>query len=400
MPLTHAMNRDLAAMSQSVSSHSRPTPQAEPSDAAVSNLASSNLGFDLDQPITADSMAQNATDLMNLLFAEVDRTLEHGDMQPIEPVEPGTETDESFNAGEIAGLESTMAALLSSQLSSFTPRVLPRDLMPTFEPELQPEIGESESSLDAELEPSTTPQAYPSGRGSLWLVALCGSLLLSIGILSFLYRTQVSGLWLMLLETYRPAPVTVSSGDATAANQSKQHADFLDYLKRSLERLSRHAAMPPSPQAVPSAIVSPSANPAERVYVPIYPTAISPAAAPAQLSPVTTAQTSERSGQRASQGTAQSSQTAKPLPSLRSASSQPSVAAVPNIEVATNHTLIGVLELGERSAALFDVSGTPTRIEIGEQIGSSGWTLVSISNQEAIVRRNGEVRSIYVGQKF
>jgi Tfp pilus assembly protein PilP len=64
------------------------------------------------------------------------------------------------------------------------------------------------------------------------------------------------------------------------------------------------------------------------------------------------------------------------------------------------HTLVGVLELGDRSAALFDIAGNTQRVYVGESIGSSGWTLVSITNQEAIVRRNGDVRSIYVGQQF
>ena len=405
MPLTHAMNRDLAAMSQSVSSQSRSTLQAEPSDAMLPKLASADLRFDLNQPITADKMAQNATDLMNLLFAEVDQTLEGEDVGSIEP---SAEATESLGADEISGLEATMAALLSSQLVSFAPKVSPRDLMPTFEPEAE----ESEPSLEVALEPPTTPQtASRSNGGSLWFVTLCGSLLLSLGILSFLYRAQVSGLWLTLLETYRPAPATVANsaakGDSSAttanttANQPPEQADFLVYLKRSLERLSRHAELPPSPVASPSVIVSPATSPGERVYVPIYPTVISPAPAPAQGS---TAQPAQRSApgssQTRSQTTSPGSQSAKPLPSVSPANPLPSVAAVPNIETATNHTLIGVLELGERSAALFDVNGTPKRIEVGDQIGSSGWTLVSISNQEAIVRRNGEVRSIYVGQKF
>jgi Tfp pilus assembly protein PilP len=61
---------------------------------------------------------------------------------------------------------------------------------------------------------------------------------------------------------------------------------------------------------------------------------------------------------------------------------------------------VGLLESGENSAALFDVDGVTQRFKIGESIGASGWTLVSVANQEAVVRRNGEVRSVYVGQKF
>jgi hypothetical protein len=62
--------------------------------------------------------------------------------------------------------------------------------------------------------------------------------------------------------------------------------------------------------------------------------------------------------------------------------------------------LEGLLELGKKSAALFSIEGVTHRINTGENIGSSGWTLVEVSKGEAIIRRNGEVRSIYPGQKL
>ncbi|MCC5636175.1 hypothetical protein LC593_09945 [Nostoc sp. CHAB 5844] len=71
-----------------------------------------------------------------------------------------------------------------------------------------------------------------------------------------------------------------------------------------------------------------------------------------------------------------------------------------NPQPAPSHTLEGLLELGNKSAALFQVDGVTRRINVGETIGSSGWTLVEVNNGEAIVRRNGEVRSIYTGQKL
>ena len=71
-------------------------------------------------------------------------------------------------------------------------------------------------------------------------------------------------------------------------------------------------------------------------------------------------------------------------------------ASVPAIK----HTLMGVLVLGDKSAAIFEVNGASRRIHVGESIASSGWILVEVRNDEAIVRRNGEVRSIYVGQEF
>lgn len=72
------------------------------------------------------------------------------------------------------------------------------------------------------------------------------------------------------------------------------------------------------------------------------------------------------------------------------------VASVP----VSSHILEGLLELGEQSAALFKVNGVTRRIQKGESIGASGWTLVEVANGKALIRRNGEVRSIFAGQKF
>ncbi|MBW4670510.1 MAG: hypothetical protein KME60_24605 [Cyanomargarita calcarea GSE-NOS-MK-12-04C] len=64
------------------------------------------------------------------------------------------------------------------------------------------------------------------------------------------------------------------------------------------------------------------------------------------------------------------------------------------------HELQGVLDLPGKSAALFKIDGATRRIDVGEGIGASGWTLVEVTKDEAVVRRNGEVRSIFAGQKF
>ncbi|HEY9727934.1 MAG TPA: hypothetical protein V6D50_15910 [Chroococcales cyanobacterium] len=88
------------------------------------------------------------------------------------------------------------------------------------------------------------------------------------------------------------------------------------------------------------------------------------------------------------------------LPSVPSRSVVPNSPATQASAPIAGYTLVGLLESGENSAALFDVDGVTQRFKIGEAIGASGWTLVSVANQEAVVRRNGEVRSVYVGQKF
>ena len=79
----------------------------------------------------------------------------------------------------------------------------------------------------------------------------------------------------------------------------------------------------------------------------------------------------------------------------------PSIKELASVSVASpDHILRGLLELGEKSAALFEINGISRQIEIGENIGSSGWKLVDIEKGKAIIRRNGEVRSIFTGYKF
>jgi Tfp pilus assembly protein PilP len=73
-----------------------------------------------------------------------------------------------------------------------------------------------------------------------------------------------------------------------------------------------------------------------------------------------------------------------------------SLRTIPNY----THTLVGVLELGDRSAALFEINGVARRIYVGESIGASGWMLVKVAEGEATMRRNGEIRSVFVGEQF
>ncbi|MEM6451392.1 MAG: hypothetical protein AAF703_13885 [Cyanobacteria bacterium P01_D01_bin.105] len=75
-------------------------------------------------------------------------------------------------------------------------------------------------------------------------------------------------------------------------------------------------------------------------------------------------------------------------------------AAITDTTPTSEHVLVGVLNLGSRSAALFNIEGTSQRAYVGDRIGVSDWTLVSINGQDVQVRRKGEVRSIYIGQRF
>ncbi|MFM6203543.1 MAG: hypothetical protein ACKPE1_31175, partial [Dolichospermum sp.] len=62
--------------------------------------------------------------------------------------------------------------------------------------------------------------------------------------------------------------------------------------------------------------------------------------------------------------------------------------------------LEGILESNDKSVALFNIDGITRGINVGENIGSTGWILIEVTNGEAIVRRHGEKRSIYTGQRL
>lgn len=67
---------------------------------------------------------------------------------------------------------------------------------------------------------------------------------------------------------------------------------------------------------------------------------------------------------------------------------------------APSYTLIGVLDLGDRSTAMIDINGSVQSIGLGKAINNTGWVLSRVSQQEIILKRGKETKTIFVGQKF
>ncbi|MCA6572199.1 MAG: hypothetical protein IM537_12010 [Pseudanabaena sp. M57BS1SP1A06MG] len=86
--------------------------------------------------------------------------------------------------------------------------------------------------------------------------------------------------------------------------------------------------------------------------------------------------------------------------------SNPSAIAKPNSTFTQaaapmpSYTLIGVLDLGDRSTAMFDMNGSVQSVGLGKVIGNTGWTLARVSQQEVVAKRGKETKTIFVGQKF
>jgi len=172
------------------------------------------------------------------------------------------------------------------------------------------------------------------------------------------------------------------------------------------------AARPPVPAPSPAArLPVPAPSPAARLPVPSAtarpPVPVrSPAARPpvpvpssAARLPVPVPSATARPSAPAPSRAARPSAPASPQAVAPTSTAIPTSQAELSPASAPRYTLVG-LQTGDRPVCLFDIDGVTQRINLGEPIGSSGWTLVAVTNEEAIIRRNGEVRSIYPGQKF
>lgn len=242
------------------------------------------------------------------------------------------------------------------------------------------------------------------------------------------------GLWIINRSAPEPGWLfSLSKEAAAAALPSRSEQAFLEYLGQSLEVISARdqvgtqvAAVSPIPTGSETAAkvsalpvlpgVKPPTSPVERVFVPVY----------------QNGQKNGQTAQNASQPTARlsvslpvvpappaTSRTASPAPRLPAASAplpspggssgvttavaptNSATAALRDVTPAADHVLVGVMNLGDRSAAMFDIDGgSSQRAYVGDRIGLSSWTLVTVNGQDVVVRRDGEVRSIYIGQSF
>ena len=307
-----------------------------------------------------------AEDLMDEIFNDVDRVLAGEDTEIYaDPIDQSQDSSTLLSHGTV-----TVPAM-----------IVPMTASPSVEPSATASIAESEArrAEDAQTDTSSGASTTPTGR---WRKLALGAVWVSV--------ITAEGAWWMRQQSTLQTVVAPVTSPAPAVSQE---VAFGEYLKRSLrviggERSAQTETQ--SPSAIATVPEQPNAanrtasgqnsnNVIERVFVPL----LQPGANSNQTTP--------------SNGVNLPS---LPAPNTATSEQSDSTALVPNIANSNTYELVGVLELGERSAALFEVNGSSQRVYIGETIGSSGWSIVSISNEEVVVRRNGEVRSIYIGQQF
>ena len=215
------------------------------------------------------------------------------------------------------------------------------------------------------------------------IVFLCSCAYL-LGVAGWVYQTRVS------------SPEQVVQGNI--------HRSIISYMGRSLQAIE--PPQPPQPAQTPQKTlpvppvkplptitavpVTPKISTPNPPPVPPQPAAATPSPAPPSTVPVLP---------KAPVVTPPPVAASPKAPSTPVLTAKAPVPPPPTIQTPA-YRLVGLVELGDRSVALININNVTQRVAIGETIGASGWTLEAVTAQSVALNRNGEKRSLYVGQDF
>jgi hypothetical protein len=239
----------------------------------------------------------------------------------------------------------------SSVDSARTPYSTDRSRTAEYSHSQQPPIYPPQRSLSAgeapPVEQPTPATSKPNRSMPLWLKALLGIGITSIAagsILTWLVNERKIVLPQNIDTSWLPFQSQISPADAK----------FADYMQKSIAKIdattqTTSATNLPTPA---TSIVTPATSPA----------------APIAVNP----------------GTIVTAATA-PAPT----------AVLPKI------SLLKTIQSGKRPSAIFEIDRQSKTIDVGQTIGTSNWSLLTVAKGEVIIKRKGgEIRSVYVGQKF
>ncbi len=402
-------------------------------------------------PIQPWSAEAEADKLMDELFGDIDNILEGSSRLPTEPAKP-----------EYVSLKSIVIPQITKPEPTSLPQELPEQASskPTDSESLAnlPASAPLSNTTQTQITPSTSSRTNRFSVSWEKLLLVLGLASVGVaGILLLMRHTKLTWPWLPKPAAPPAVPgKQVSSSDAQFAEYMRRALDTIDKKTKTNQPKTLSPAGPNIPNQL--SMSGPSNRPAasnspqrviERVYIPVYPpqNSVAQPGAPAvarspvpsfsalptlptakPLVPLPSAQRLAPAPlprvQRLAPAPSPAAKRSAPAPSpaaKRSTSASPQAAAVapvrtlptapssvtiPPSSVAqsptstSKYTFVGFWGLGDQPAALFQVGGVVQRIHVGEAVGDSGWTLVSVAEQEAVIRRNGEVRSVFAGQTF
>ncbi|MEQ9353827.1 hypothetical protein [Coleofasciculus chthonoplastes] len=345
------------------------------------------------------SAEADADKLMDDLFADLDRILEGSSKLPTEPTKP-----------DYVSLKSIV----------IPPITAPPAVIPTQDLVEQPSGEKKETPKTQVSETKGTKSSGSKSQGSAWSV---DKLLWVMALIS----VALTALLLLITQKQRFAPWLpnfIASPSADTQLPSEADYEFGEYALEALEEIDSKAkerqqaaiAGGGNPPVSTNLGANPPGTILERIYYPVYPPQNSwippvPPANSSVASPPAPTPSPPANPPSPTPPPPQVTIQTPPLPPPTVAPTSPTAPAPPTASAPptppappppppVNHTLVGVLESDQLSAALFEIDGITQRINIGEAIGTSGWMLVDVNNGEAIIRRNGEVRSVYTGQTF
>ena len=199
-------------------------------------------------------------------------------------------------------------------------------------------------------------------------------------------------------------PVTPKIAENTS--QPNSDSEFIAYMEKALAAIERKLEIETSKDKAKQ-ITSPVATSSlqgtkiiERVYIPIYRQSRSYLGSVPRLNvptPPPPNTTVAKNLPTPPISTPQGAARYQTVPELELQANIPSL-STPSPTV--NHTLVGLLESGDSSVALFKINGVTQRIHLGEEIGTSGWSLISVTEQKAMIQGHGQVRYIAAGEKI
>jgi hypothetical protein len=226
-------------------------------------------------------------------------------------------------------------------------------------PTYPPQSDFVQPQLSAQVEPPQTATPKPKKRSiPMWMKALLG-----IGITSIAAGSVL--LWLVN-ERKVVLPKNIDTTWLPFQSQSQispEDAKFADYMRKSISKIESANLQATSASNSTIPVNATPANPID--------SANSTTTTTTQSAPIATTPTGV-------------------------------IATVPSAIVAKAPiALLKTFQTGNRPSAIFEIDRQNQTVHIGQKIGTSNWSLLTVANGEVIVKRKGgEIRSIFVGQKF
>lgn len=379
-------------------------------------LLEQSWNADIDAPVetqqatdrSAPSSNTYASSLMDELFGDVDQILDGSLLPPTESVKVAEPPKPALNL-DLAAFVAARPGLV---------------MAPPEQPSI-PAIANSQDALELPLSP--TELVRQEQRKASY--GLAEKLLMFVGASSALAAVMIwlasQGVLSRIVQALSQPPAPAQP-IVTAPTVSPADQKFADYLGRSLEAIEQKTAQTPAANQ-PLANLGVQSPAVSKVVVPATPNGVVGSTSGVLLPKPTTAtgMAPGRPGLPTAPNAApdatrnELNQVLDRLTALvnrfapNGAPVGSSVASVGAVGASANRAAASpqtrpaapvpqreFIGAAGGTGGIFRSNGVTQTVGIGENIGSSGWTLVDTNGAVATIRRNGEVRTIAVGEKF